>query len=144
MMTVVENLPAATSLNLVPPPSDAPPPIPSRSSTYNVQPPPPPSDAPPPIPSRSTTFNSQLPPTSFYTPTSQPPPPSSGLSFTEMIKQKQQSGLVKVERPETLPSLPDDTGGLAVVLATAIKERRIAIKEDESDFDDSSDDEWSE
>ena len=52
----------------------------------------------------------------------------------------------KVDKPppESLPALPEDTGGLANALANALKNRRGAIEKDERDSDDEpSQDEWS-
>ena len=44
---------------------------------------------------------------------------------------------------ENLPSLPQDTGGLANALASALKNRRGAIEENRDSDDQESGDEWS-
>jgi hypothetical protein len=66
------------------------------------------------------------------------------LSFAEQLKNKQTSGLKSVDKQmETLPSLPEDTGGLANALASALKNRRGAIEDEKDSDDQNSGDEWS-
>lgn len=154
METIVENI--GVPSDTPPPPTPNRPPPPTLSNNNNAPPPPtqdmgsnappPPSPPPPPTfdgppPPMPPPMNDTRPPSNHGNSGGNNAPPS--LSFAEQLMKKQGSGLKTVEKVDTLPSLPEDTGGLANALASALKNRRGVIEDEKDSDDNDSGDEWS-